>query len=477
MQHPWHDQYMRTPLPGAPPSASLSAPLRAALYARISADQESLGLGVRRQLDDCRALAARNGWTVAEEFVDNDISAFSGKLRPRYEDLQAAMRRKEIDVVIAWATDRLFRRARQLEDWIDLIELTGISIHSVQAGSLDLATPTGRAVARSMTAFASLEVEAGRERVLRKHKQLAEDGAWIGKAVYGYTSKGEIIETEAAIIREMAERILAGEGLNEVARSLTTRGVPTARGSDWRAASIRNILRAPRIAGHRVHHGEISARDCWPAIVDEATHRLLVARFAPGRKAGAKPGGPRKYLLTGLLRCGRCQSGMVFCLNARARTPSYRCAKNEGSKSCGGMAVVSEPVEKIVVEMAFLSMEHRTAQSDNRLEEWNDKRKEIERLREEAAEDFAAKILARPAMHTIMRSLQAQELALGLPPRANDTDALTSAALRESWDETPTSRKREFLESVLEKVIVHPRATAKQAPVFDPNRLEPIWVV
>jgi site-specific DNA recombinase len=453
-----------------------SAPLRAALYARISADQEAKGLGVRRQLDDCRALAAKNGWVVVDEFTDNDISAFSGKSRPGYEDLQAAMKRQEIDVVVTWATDRLFRRLRQLEDWVDLIEATGIAIHSVQAGKIDLSEPYGRLVARSLTSVATLEVEMSTARVLRKHKQLAEDGAWIGKAVYGYTDKAEIIPEEAKIIQEMAERILAGEGLNEVARSLTNRGVPTARGSDWRAASIRNILRAPRIAGHRVHHGEISARDCWPAIVDEATHRLLMARFAPGRKAGAKPGGPRKYLLTGLLRCGKCGAGMVFCLNGKARTPSYRCARNAGSKSCGGMAVVSAPVEKIVAELAFLSMEHRTARSDNRLEEWETKRKEIERLREEAAEDFAAKILTRPAMHTIMRSLQSQELALGLPPRANDADAKTSEALRESWDETTTSRKREFLESVLQKVIVHPRASAKQAPIFDPQRLEPIWV-
>ena len=140
------------------PTPPANPPLRAALYDRISADQEAKGLGVKRQLDDCRELAARNGWHVVEEFIDNDISAFSGKHRPAYEELQVAMRRREIDVVVAWATDRLFRRARQLEDWVDLVEATGIAIHSVQAGSMDLATPTGRAVARSMTAFASLEV-------------------------------------------------------------------------------------------------------------------------------------------------------------------------------------------------------------------------------------------------------------------------------------------------------------------------------
>ncbi|MFJ6377421.1 recombinase family protein [Pseudarthrobacter oxydans] len=37
---------------------------------------------------------------------------------------------------------------------------------------------------------------------------------------------------------------------------MTARGIPTARGASWRAASIRNILRSPRIAGLRVRRGE-----------------------------------------------------------------------------------------------------------------------------------------------------------------------------------------------------------------------------
>jgi site-specific DNA recombinase len=41
------------------------------VYTRISSDQEGLGLGVQRQLEDCRKLAAGRGWTVAEDYIDN----------------------------------------------------------------------------------------------------------------------------------------------------------------------------------------------------------------------------------------------------------------------------------------------------------------------------------------------------------------------------------------------------------------------
>ena len=48
------------------------------IYARMSSDAEGTGLGAAWQLEDCRKLAADRGWPVGAEYVDNDVSAFSG---------------------------------------------------------------------------------------------------------------------------------------------------------------------------------------------------------------------------------------------------------------------------------------------------------------------------------------------------------------------------------------------------------------
>jgi site-specific DNA recombinase len=73
---------------------------RAAIYARISSDRDGDQLGVRRQLADCEALAARRGWEIAERYVDDDVSAYSGRVRPEYrrmlEDLTAGI----VDAVV-----------------------------------------------------------------------------------------------------------------------------------------------------------------------------------------------------------------------------------------------------------------------------------------------------------------------------------------------------------------------------------------
>ena len=77
------------------------APKAAAIYARISSDPDGLAAGVTRQIEDCRAFAERRCWRVADVYVDNDTSAYSGKRRPEYarllDDLAAGTRDAVID--------------------------------------------------------------------------------------------------------------------------------------------------------------------------------------------------------------------------------------------------------------------------------------------------------------------------------------------------------------------------------------------
>ena len=81
----------------------------AAVYARISADVDGSALGVTRRLQDCRKLAADRGWPVGAEYVDNDVSAYSGKPRPQYERMLADLAAGARDAVIVYNLDRLHR--------------------------------------------------------------------------------------------------------------------------------------------------------------------------------------------------------------------------------------------------------------------------------------------------------------------------------------------------------------------------------
>ncbi|MHC5557691.1 recombinase family protein [Kocuria sp. U4B] len=116
--------------------------MRAVIYARISQDSEEQRIGVDRQLTDCRVAAKARGWTVVDEFIDNDVSATRSKRRPEYERMLTDIRASKVDALLTWDVDRLTRTPRELEDVIDLADAHGLALASI-GGEIDLSTPQG----------------------------------------------------------------------------------------------------------------------------------------------------------------------------------------------------------------------------------------------------------------------------------------------------------------------------------------------
>lgn len=127
-----------------------------------------------------------------------------------------------VDTIIAWHTDRLYRDPLDLEGLIDLIEGDNrqVRILTVQSGDMDQNTSAGRMVARMLGAAARAEVEHKAERQARKHQEIAEAGRWGGgPRPLGFRSDGiTIYETEAAALRQAAQRIIAGHGITATTR-------------------------------------------------------------------------------------------------------------------------------------------------------------------------------------------------------------------------------------------------------------------
>jgi len=160
----------------------------AAIYARISSDQDGRGLGVQRQVEDCRKLANERGWTVAEEYVDNDVSAYSGKSRPAYRQMLADLAAGERDAVIVYNLDRLHRQPAELEDFVALCEKAGVTSVATVTADIDLGNDDGLFMARMFAAFAAKESGRRSARVKRKMQANAAAGLPHGGGMrsYGY---------------------------------------------------------------------------------------------------------------------------------------------------------------------------------------------------------------------------------------------------------------------------------------------------
>ncbi|HYV60775.1 MAG TPA: recombinase family protein, partial [Acidimicrobiia bacterium] len=94
--------------------------MRAAVYTRISLDRSRKRAAVERQRADCEALCADHGWQVVDYFEDNDRSAYSGRERPAYGRLVEAVVRGEVDAVVAWHQDRLWRNVIEQQTFLAL---------------------------------------------------------------------------------------------------------------------------------------------------------------------------------------------------------------------------------------------------------------------------------------------------------------------------------------------------------------------
>lgn len=148
--------------------------MRAALYARVSTpDQQTLGM----QVDAMLAYIKDRGWKTVKQIKDVGSGA---KDRDGRESLLKSARRREVDVVVVWRLDRWGRLLPDLV--VTLRELTDLGVGFVSlTEALDLATPTGRAMAGMLAVFAEFEREILRERVCAGIAQARKEGRPHGR--------------------------------------------------------------------------------------------------------------------------------------------------------------------------------------------------------------------------------------------------------------------------------------------------------
>ncbi|MDO9496143.1 MAG: recombinase family protein, partial [Nocardioides sp.] len=279
--------------------------MKASIYARISQDREGAGLGVKTQEQDCRELAASLGASIVAVHTDNDLSAYSGKPRPGYAALLASIAAGETDAVLAWHTDRLHRSPAELEDYITLCETRGVRTITVKAGNVDLASPSGLVMARTLGAFARYEVDHAVERMQRAKQRSADAGRWKGgRRPFGYEADGVTVRPdEAALISDAADRVLSGEPVRAIARAWNEAGSTTTTGKPWTPHGPRRILLRPRNAGLMEHKGEIVGAAEWPAIIEPEKWRAVVGILSdPSRRSNATNTAVR-WLGSGLYKC------------------------------------------------------------------------------------------------------------------------------------------------------------------------------
>lgn len=466
--------------------------MRAALYLRISLDKTGKRAGVERQRTDCEALCERRGWSVADVFEDNSISAYSGTTRPAYERLVAAVAAAEVDVVVAWHTDRLWRNVVEQQTFLAIGRDAGLRLVATPSNEVNPADADDDFLSTVLAAAAQKESADKSRRMRRRQAEKAERGEYHGgRRSYGYRSAGvgllKIVPAEAAVIRDAARRVLAGDTMRSIVLDLIRRGVRTTEGREWRVDTLAALLVSPRIAGLRRHNGGSPVTAMWEPIVDVADHERLVA-LAHARRTGPRLSAPRKHLLTGLLRCSRC--GSTLAPNSKEGTPRYVC-RPLGNGGCGAMSVVMSHADARAVELvvehldsaefgAALARARKAAEgADRQLTEAVDQLQRDRHALAELDDAFADGLLDRDRYRRQVSRLQARigagetkvaSLASSGPAIAYEGQGATVQA---AWEHMTLEEKRQILEAVVERFVVAPAEIPRN--VWRPERLSAVW--
>jgi len=444
-------------------------------------------LAVGRQLEDCRALAGQRGWRVVEEYVDQDLSAYSGKTRPEYKRLLSDLGSGDLDAVVVWHVDRLHRQPRELEEFLDVWDAAGLTDLATVTGPIDLATHDGRFTARILGAVSKKESDDKSRRVRRKHQEIAAAGrvSGGGSRPFGYEPGGLLLRPdEAAVIRDCARRVLGGDSLRAVCADLTVRKVPTVSGGQWKTQTLRRVLLSGRISGQRDHYGRIVGPAVWPAIITPAeTERLRAKLTDPARRTNKSA---RRYLLARLLRCGLCGATLV----ARPRadgTRRYVCATGPNFSGCGKITIVADSLEALVVESVLYRFDSPELaatldgqqQTDAQGVEWQREAERAQGQLEELArahgeeliglqEWLAARTPIEQRLQTARRKLAGLNRNAALAEYIGD-----GSKLRSDWPELTLTRQAAIVTAVLDHVIVNPGRQGLNR--LDPSRVTPVW--
>ncbi|MFV3013932.1 recombinase family protein [Clostridium botulinum] len=392
----------------------------AAIYSRKS-KFTGKGESIENQVNLCKEYALHNlrDKNITEFLVYEDEGFSGGSVdRPEFKRLINDIKLKKIDIIICYKLDRISRNVSDFSNTIELLNKYNVGFISIKE-QFDTSTPMGRAMMYISSVFAQLERETIAERVRDNMLELAKTGRWLGGSTpMGYESKKityidenmkerslvklKQVPEELEIIKLIFNKYLYFKSLSKVETYLLQKNIKTKRGSNFSKSNLRVILNNPvyvkadnKIIDYLIDMGitvcgepdgqsglltynkQMTIRndkgkavrvyrdiDDWVAAVSsqkgiiEANDWLEVQKILSDNKDKfPNQGKTHNALLTGILRCSKCDSPMQIAHGHISKKTGkkiyyYTCPLKKISKGvrCNNRNAKVEEVDKVIID-------------------------------------------------------------------------------------------------------------------------------
>lgn len=453
------------------------------IYTRISSDRTGEGAGVDRQKTECEQYAKANNLTILDTYTDNDISAYSGAPRPAFNAMVERLEAGEGDGIIVWHLDRLYRRNRDLELIVNIVESRKLTIRTVTAGDIDLNTASGLMMARVIGSMANYEVDHQRERIKASHVDRAKRGTWRGGPIpIGFKSAGkgvlEINEEEANDIRFMFDSILNGDSLHSISRRMNEPyRMSRPNGKPWTNIAIRHVVKSPAQGGlSKIGEGEYVQAQ-WDGIVSpEKWHAAQAILSDPTRRTNQ--GVERRWQGSGVYLCGSCGSKMrakiTHGTNYYSCTTCHKVSRNQIKLDGLVDDVIIGYLDKPENRLTLLSKD----QASSDLGDLIDKRTALVERKNQLGELFAQGVVDAGQLARSKAEFEKQLAAVDKKIQAARESSpvlemlLDAGNLRERWGELSADKRADVIRELLTVTVF---SAGRGTKIFDPTKIKFGW--
>lgn len=372
--------------------------MRCAIYARFSSDLQR-PTSIDDQVRRCRDFAAKQGWTVVEEFIryDEARSAATVAGRDALNGLMVAAKTKPkpFDCLLVDDTSRLARYLPDVLSMNDILLYHGVFVYAV-AQRLDCREKSSRPLLTLHGMMDEQFLVSVAEKVHRGQEGRALNGMNPGGKIFGYrntpvedpTRMGkygraavsgvrlEPDELEASIVVRIFTMYADGSSLATIAKTLNAEGVQAPQPPRnrqiraWCPSSIREMLRNERYRGVFVWNRTRKERNPetgrktsrprpesdwmrvevpeWRIVSDELWERAeaqikrMSERWTATSLGGqARRGRGPRHLFSGFLICGECGSRMTIVSgDGRRSYVKYGCPTHKGRGVCANGVMI-----------------------------------------------------------------------------------------------------------------------------------------
>jgi hypothetical protein len=226
----------------------------------------------------------------------------------------------------------------------------------------------------------------------------------------------------------------------------------------------------------RQYQGSVIGQAAWPAILDRDTYEGIRAILNHPQRRPAGLTNSRRHLLSGIAKCGVCNSPLKIHHGGPNAPLGYSCQQ----RGCGKVRRSLQHLDEFVTDLliARLSIANIQPVCDVGNDPLGEQIAAVEARLEEVAINFADDPDITPdQVRTMTRHLRKNldELQVRQADRMRSTvlAGLGGMDLATTWASLSLSRRRAIISVLVESVVVFP--TVRRGRGFDPSRIDVRW--